>query len=102
MSIIKNHFDWVKEQLTLYPTLRDNNERLYYNYLLDLGYDVDKSIQFFLRDMSLRKIPYIDSIARASRKVQENYPELQGKNYKERVTKKEHAVREEIRDLKHY
>jgi len=53
-------------------------------------------------DMSARKVPYIDSIARASRKVQENHPELRGVSYTKKVTKKEFAVREEIRDLKHY
>lgn len=101
MAIIKNHFDWVKEKLTLHPALRDNNERLYLLYLTESGYDTTKSVSQFLRDMSFRTVPYIDSLARNSRKVQELYPELRGVSYKERVVKKELAVRDEIRDLKY-
>jgi len=101
MAIVKKHFDWVKEQLTLHPALRDNNERLYLTYLRDNGYDTNKSVLQFLRDMSFRDIPYIDSISRASRKVQENHPELRGKSYTKRVVKKELEVRKEIRDLKY-
>jgi hypothetical protein len=94
-------YHWVKEKLTSHPELRDSNERLYYNYLLEIGYDVNKPIKEFLRDMESRKIKYLDVIGRASRKVQENHVELQGKNYKLRTTKKEIEVREEIRQLKH-
>lgn len=99
--MIKKHFDFVKETLEKYPNCRDNNEQLYYRYLSEIGYNINKPIRDFLLDMSLRKIPYIDSLSRASRKVQENYPELRGKGYKKRVTTKEFLVREEIRDLKH-
>lgn len=102
MSVVKKHFDWVKEQLEKYPELRDNNEKLYYRYLVSIGYNTGTSLVGFLQDMANREIPYIDSIARASRKVQENHPELRGVSYTKRVTKKEFAVREEIRDLKHY
>lgn len=102
MSIVKKHFDFVKETLTNYPKTRDNNELLYYHYLLEIGYDVNKPMKEFLKDMSYRKVPYIDSLARNSRKVQELYPELRGTSYTERVVKKELAVRDEIRDLKHY
>jgi hypothetical protein len=102
MSIIKKHYDFVFDTLTTHPATRDSNELLYYRYLRTLGYDVDKSVKDFLLDMAHRKVPYIDSLARASRKVQENHPELRGKSYKERVVKKELAVRAEIRALKHY
>jgi hypothetical protein len=99
MSIIKKHFDWVKEQLEKHPSLRDNNERLYFLFLKESEYDTNKSIIQFLRDMSFREVPYIDSISRCSRKCQELYPELRGTSYKERVVKKEMKVRQEIRDL---
>jgi hypothetical protein len=101
MSIVRKHYNWVKEQLEKDSGLRDNNERLYYIFLKESGYDVNKSIAQFLRDMSFRKVPYLDSIARASRKVQENHPELRGKLYCKRKTIKEPGVRKEILSLKH-
>jgi hypothetical protein len=93
-------YSWVKEKLTSHPELRDSNERLYYNYLLEIGYDVNKPIKEFLRDMESKNIPYIDSIGRASRKVQEEHEELRGPKYKLRVYKQEMKVREELRNLK--
>jgi hypothetical protein len=99
--MIKEIYHWVKDKLTSNPEFRDSNERLYYNYLLEIGYDVNKPIKEFLKDMEKKNIPYIDSIGRASRKVQEENEELRGPKYKLRVYKKEIEVREEIRHLKH-
>jgi hypothetical protein len=86
--------------LTLHPELRDSNERLYYHYLLEIGYDTTKTIKEVLKDMEQRTIPYIDSFGRASRKIQEEYPELRGVSYTKRVTEKEQKVRQEVRDFK--
>lgn len=79
------------------PQLRDRNEQLYYEYLIEvLGYDADnKSVKEFLLDMKNRVIPYIDSIARASRLVQEEYPHLRGEKWKKRK-KKSVDVKHEI------
>lgn len=99
--MIRELYSWVKEKLSSHPELRDSNERLYYNYLLEIGYDVNKPIKEFLKDMESRQIKYLDIIGRASRKVQENHEELRGKNYNLRVYKKEMQVREELRQLKH-
>jgi hypothetical protein len=96
--MIKDRYEWVKDKLTKFPKLRDSNERLYYNYLLDIGYDVNKSFKEILKDMENRSIPYIDSFGRASRKVQENHPHLRGELYKKRK-KKEEEVKDEIRSL---
>ena len=74
--MITEKLTWVKQKLTLHPELRDSNERLYYHYLLEIGYDTTKTIKDVLKDMEQRKIPYIDSFGRASRKIQEEYPEL--------------------------
>lgn len=101
MSIVKKHYDFVFETLTKHPATRDSNELLYYSYLKNLGYNINKSVRDFLIDMNNRKVPYIDSLARASRKVQENHPHLRGKSYTERVIRKEKKVRDEIRELKH-
>ena len=96
--MIKDKYEWVKDKLTKFPKLRDSNERLYYNYLLDIGYDITKPFKEILKDMENREIPYIDSFGRASRKVQENHPHLRGRLYKKRK-KKEEEVKDEIRSL---
>ena len=96
--MIKDKYEWVKDKLTKFPKLRDSNERLYYNYLLDIGYDITKPFKEILKDMENREIPYIDSFGRASRKVQENHPHLRGRLYKKRK-RKEEEVKDEIRSL---
>lgn len=87
--------EWVKEKLIKYPKLRDSNERLYYKYLLESGYDTNKSIKEFLQDMESREIKYLDSIGRASRLIQEEHPHLRGNSWKERK-KKSVKVKHEI------
>lgn len=96
--MIKEKLIWVKQQLILNPKLRDSNELLYYTYLKSLGYDVTKSTKEFLQDMEKRKIPYIDTISRVSRRVQEENVDLRGKTYKKRKIK-EVEIKEEIREL---
>lgn len=87
--------DWVTEKLIKYPKLRDSNEKLYYKYLTESGYDVSKNVKEFLMDMETREIKYLDSIGRASRLVQEQNPQLRGKLWKERK-KKSVDVKHEI------
>lgn len=96
--MIKDKYEWVKDKLTKFPKLRDSNERLYYNYLLDIGYDITKPFKEILKDMENREIPYIDSFGRASRKVQENHPHLRGEFYRKRK-KKEEDIKDEIKSL---
>jgi len=67
--------------------LRDSNERLYYLYLKEEGYNTNKTVKEFLKDMEKRNIKYLDSIARASRLVQEENPHLRGKTWKKRKKK---------------
>ena len=97
--MIKEKYNWVKEKLEKQPKLRDSNERLYYNYLVHINYDTNKTVKEFLKDMEDRVIPYIDSFGRASRKVQEEHPHLRGEYYLQRKVKKEEEVRDEIRKL---
>lgn len=87
--------EWVKQKLIKYPKLRDSNERLYYKYLTESGYDTNKSIKEFLQDMENREIKYLDSIGRASRLIQEKHPNLRGSSWKERK-KKSVKVKHEI------
>jgi hypothetical protein len=80
--------EWVKRMLLTSPKLRDSNERLYYLYLKELGYNVEsKTAKDLLIDMEKREIPYLDSIARASRLVQEEFPYLRGKTWGKRKKK---------------
>lgn len=97
--MIKDKYLWVKEKLTQHPELRDSNERLYYHYLKEIGYDINVSFKEALKDMEKRVIPYLDSFGRASRKVQEEHPHLRGKSYGKRKGEKATKVKQEIRDL---
>jgi hypothetical protein len=95
VKTLKVNKDWVKKQLEKDLLLADNNEKLYFLFLKEQGYDITKTVKGFLKDMSYRKIPYIDSMGRASRLVQEKYPHLRGKLYGKRKKKAE-EVKEEI------
>jgi hypothetical protein len=48
--------------------------------------------------METRAIPYLDSVSRASRKVQEEHPHLRGELYNKRKVKQE-QVKEEIQSM---
>lgn len=98
MSLIKNKLSWVKSKLEQFPELRDNNERLYFHYLTESGYDMSKNVKDFLKDMSQRKVVYLDSISRASRKIQEDNPHLRGETWCQRKLKSV-EVREEVLTL---
>ena len=54
----------------------------------------------FLQDMEKRKIPYLDSIARTSRIVQENHPHLRGELWKKRKSKSVEVKHEILADKK--
>ena len=97
--MIVEKYEWVKAELTAIPALRDSNERLYYRYLLACGYDIEKkTAKELLKDMEMRAIPYLDSISRASRKVQEEHPHLRGALYNKRKAK-QNEVKEEIQSM---
>lgn len=96
--MITDKLKWVYNKLVNDSRTRDNNELLYFKYLQEQGYDTNKSVKEFLQDMSKRRIPYLDSIARASRKIQEECPDLRGKLWRKRQIK-ETKVREEIRKI---
>lgn len=96
--MIAKQIPWTISTLTKSEKARDSNEFLYFLYLQDIGYDTNKSVKDFLIDMEKKNVPYIDSIGRASRKVQEEIPSLRGKFWKKRQ-KKEVEIRAEIRDI---
>ena len=77
----------MKQQLIENPILRDSNERLYYRYLIAIDYDTSKTVKEFLKDMEKREVKYLDSISRASRSIQEEFPYLRGKTWNKRKKK---------------
>lgn len=89
---------WVKQQLIKNPKLRDSNEKLYYKYLKAIGYDTSKNVKEFLKDMENREIKYLDSISRASRSIQEEFPYLRGKTWSKRKSKSVDVKHEIIAD----
>ena len=89
---------WVKQQLIENPALRDSNERLYYRYLIAIDYDTSKTVKEFLKDMEKREVKYLDSISRASRSIQEEFPYLRGKTWNKRKTKSVDVKHEIIAD----
>lgn len=93
--MIKENLLWVKLKLTQNSAYRDSKERLYYAFLMEQGYDLNTPTKQFLKDLESSKIPRMDSIARASRHIQKEYPHLRGKNWGKRK-KKEVKIKHEI------
>lgn len=91
---MKECYEQVKEILTKYPETRDDDMRLYGQFLWQNG-EVGKNETFFnvLGSARKRKLSSYESITRARRKVQEKEPALRGKRYSQR-----HKAEEEYRD----
>ena len=77
--------DTVRDLLIKYEKTRSDDRLLFLKYLIEIGYDTDKSVADFLLDV---KAPNIETVSRARRKVQENHPELQA-DEKTRAKRKE-------------
>jgi len=73
------------------PHLRDDDNRLIANILLNEAGGIDAmqkmSAYEFLHHFSAGKFTNFESIRRVRAKLQEQYPELRGKSYKERQKK---------------
>ncbi len=69
----------VKSILEAQPDARDYDEVLLLALISKYGYDY-KTVKFLdvIRDMYNRKLPTFESITRARRKCQEEFPELRG------------------------
>lgn len=82
MSNIKQK---VADILFKYPQTRDCNYRLYGNYLHFHHPDVLLlSVLDYLTSMTDNKYPKVETLTRCSRQLQEKYPHLRGKEWKER------------------
>jgi hypothetical protein len=80
--------DNIKLFLTKYESMRDNDNELiayyYYKVIQTNGKDQNYSAMNFLGDYSKGLYPSSESIRRCRQKIQEQNPELRGKNYKNR------------------
>lgn len=84
---IRNIGEKVKSILQVNEEARDSNESLYLAYISEFGYGVNNSYGEIINAVKSQIIPPISSVGRASRRCQELYPELRGKNYIKRYNK---------------
>lgn len=78
--MIKTTKDKVKALLEKYPKLRDDNERLYLNYLaLCHNIDVMKmNLRDFFVETDFNKVVRFETVTRCSRQLQEKNENLRG------------------------
>ena len=90
--------DTVEDLLKRFPHLRDSDEKLvaniWHSSIRKLG-GANLSAFEFLQIYANGNIPNSESITRCRRKIQEENPELRGKNYQERQEKQE-TIKEEL------
>lgn len=107
MNKITPVYDRVKHLLEKYLSYRDSDYKLvsniWWNELFGnvaVNRENCKMELFdFLMKYSNADVTPADSITRARRKVQEEYPHLRGETYKQRKLKEAENVKEEIRGL---
>lgn len=79
---IKNIQEQVQVMLENYPKLRDNDNRLFMSLILMLDKELkDQSVEEFTKKFITGHYPAMESVTRARRKVQEEYPHLRGESY---------------------
>jgi len=93
---IKKVKEIVIDLLERYPVLRDSDDRLVANVWGSETKQIT-SRQGFLQTLADESLTSYQSISRCRRKLQEQQPELRGKNYKARQAEQE-PVKKEIRD----
>jgi hypothetical protein len=92
--------DIVFEILKVNISSRDENTYLYFFYLKRMGIEPSTlSTMELLKKIRNKELKSFDSISRASRLVQENYPYLRGKFWDKRQGKSK-EVKKEIIDMK--
>ena len=79
---IKNIQEQVQVMLENYPKLRDNDNRLFMSLILMLDKELkDQSVKEFTKKFITGHYPAMESVTRARRKVQEEFPHLRGESY---------------------
>tara|TARA_R100000541_G_scaffold59193_1_gene72227 strand:- start:37 stop:342 length:306 start_codon:yes stop_codon:yes gene_type:complete len=74
----------IELMLRRYPELRDNDNRLYVNIIINLDSvltNENTNVKYLLSNMASGKYPAFESVTRARRKVQEKHKELRGSKY---------------------
>ena len=94
MKILK-HKNIVERILTQYPDSRDCDKKLCARFW-HWETETKQITQPFLKAYFLGKYTNAESIMRCRRKLQENQPELRGKNYKIRQGKEQEETRTEM------
>jgi hypothetical protein len=89
-------YDYIKRGLEKVPELRDSDQMLMAHIWSAecRKHQVNSLPEFFVR-LSSGKMTNYESVGRARRKVQEDHPELRGKNYKDRQDNQE-SVKSEL------
>lgn len=103
MSRLTKTYDTVIHQLRRDEKYRDNDNllvvKIWWHELENLGYDPKNlSAYDFMCLYRDDKLTVADTITRARRKAQENFPELRGKSYEPRQQETE-AVKQELKLL---
>ena len=88
--------DDVKQFLTKYPLLRDDDERLMANiWNAHIGNLEDIDGKEILHMLANHRLPSYESISRCRRKIQEIYPHLRGEKWEQRHKRAE-IIKKEI------
>lgn len=86
----------VKKLLVRYTQTRDNETDLCSLYYINFcGFNPSTSLSYFFFQMRLKSIPTMQTIMRYSRQLQEQNPELRGKEWEKRQRK----IKEVQKDL---
>jgi hypothetical protein len=102
---ISHQFEYVKKLLEENPAYRDNDEQLVVRVWKEeiekkgAGFKY-KSILYFFRMYEQYWLTPADSITRARRKVQQKFPELEGKKQKERRVEATKEVKGDLKSIK--
>ena len=79
----------VEELLVKHPSLRDNDNSLYLNLLVEIDRGLlDQSFKVFASRMTVGEFPAMESVTRARRKIQGDREELRGKKFINRMKKR--------------
>jgi hypothetical protein len=95
---INDVYNRVKNTLENYPNCRDNYSLLigsiWIDELVSRGYDREEASNIMRILFKDNKLTNVQSITRACRKVQEDFPTLRGKNRTDRINKQEKVLKE--------
>tara|TARA_Y100001937_G_scaffold124613_1_gene189692 strand:- start:1682 stop:2002 length:321 start_codon:yes stop_codon:yes gene_type:complete len=95
---INDVYNRVKNALVNYPNCRDNYSLLIGSIWIDelvvRGYDREEASNIMRILFKDNKLTNVQSITRACRKVQEDFPTLRGKNRKDRIDNQEKIIKE--------